>query len=557
MSHPLFEKHRNVLDSALKAIATRGYWTPYPEVPSGKIYGETANADARAAFEAMQGRPFQLDQPGTVGQVGQEISPYGFPLGITYPKPNAGALIAAAKAAMPAWRKAGIEARVGVCLEILARLNAQSFLMAYAAMHTTGQGFAMAFQAAGPHAQDRGLEATAYAYAEMTRTPALAQWEKAAGRGEPIRLTKTYTVVPRGIGLVIGVSTFPTWNGYPAIFADLAAGNPVIVKPHPAAILPLALTVRTARAVLAEAGFDPDLVLLAADDAAAPIAKDLALRPEVALIDYTGGQAFGDWLEKNARQATVFTEKAGVNTVVIDSTSDLNGMLQNLAFSLSLYSGQMCTTPKTIFIPKRGIAAESGPVSFDDVARGLAMAIDKLLADPARAVEILGCIQNKASLERIDRAARDGHVVLATRAIAHPNFAAATVQTPLLVHVEPSREAVYMSETFGPVTYLVPVETTEEALERAMRTHRTKGAITAAVYSTDPNVIEAAVDRAADAGVALSCNLTGGIYVNQAAAFSDFHATGCNPAANASLTDAAFVAPRFHVAQSRIPAGAA
>jgi acyl-CoA reductase-like NAD-dependent aldehyde dehydrogenase len=114
-----------------------------------------------------------------------------------------------------------------------------------------------------------------------------------------------------------------------------------------------------------------------------------------------------------------------------------------------------------------------------------------------------------------------------------------------------------MSETFGPVTFLVPVATTEEALARAMQTHTTKGAITAAVYSTDPKVIEAAVDRAAEAGVALSCNLTGGIYVNQAAAFSDFHATGCNPAANASLTDAAFVAPRFHVAQSRIPAGAA
>ena len=56
--------------------------------------------------------------------------------------------------------------------------------------------------------------------------------------------------------------------------------------------------------------------------------------------------------------------------------------------------------------------------------------------------------------------------------------------------------------------------------------------------------------------MSLSCNLTGGIYVNQSAAFSDYHASGCNPAANASLTDAAFVAPRFHVVQSRIPVAA-
>ena len=99
-------------------------------------------------------------------------------------------------------------------------------------------------------------------------------------------------------------------------------GNPVIVKPHPAAILPLAITVKVARETLKEAGFDPNLVLLAADEANAPITQELAKRPEVALIDYTGGPGFADWLEKNAGHATLFAEKAGVNTVVIESTGD-------------------------------------------------------------------------------------------------------------------------------------------------------------------------------------------------------------------------------------------
>ena len=58
-------------------------------------------------------------------------------------------------------------------------------------------------------------------------------------------------------------------------------------------------------------------------------------------------------------------------------------------------------------------------------------------------------------------------------------------------------------------------------------------------------------EAALDAGVALSENLTGGVFVNQSAAFSDFHATGANPAANASLSDAAFVANRFRVVQRR------
>ncbi|MFG1491302.1 phenylacetic acid degradation protein PaaN, partial [Oceanospirillum sp. HFRX-1_2] len=64
-------------------------------------------------------------------------------------------------------------------------------------------------------------------------------------------------------------------------------------------------------------------------------------------------------------------------------------------------------------------------------------------------------------------------------------------------------------------------------------------------------VLDQAEELAMDAKVALSVNLDGGVFVNQSAAFSDFHATGGNPAANASLTDTAFVSRRFVVVQSR------
>jgi hypothetical protein len=53
--------------------------------------------------------------------------------------------------------------------------------------------------------------------------------------------------------------------------------------------------------------------------------------------------------------------------------------------------------------------------------------------------------------------------------------------------------------------------------------------------------------------VALSINLTGGLYVNQSAAFSDYHGTGANPAATCCLTDTAFVASRFRVVTIRRP----
>ena len=46
--HPLFETHRETLEQALRAIESRAYHSAYPEVPSGKIYGETAKADGPA-----------------------------------------------------------------------------------------------------------------------------------------------------------------------------------------------------------------------------------------------------------------------------------------------------------------------------------------------------------------------------------------------------------------------------------------------------------------------------------------------------------------------------
>ncbi|MEM8665612.1 MAG: phenylacetic acid degradation protein PaaN, partial [Pseudomonadota bacterium] len=85
--------------------------------------------------------------------MGAEESPYGFPLGITYPAAPPQALIGLAKTAATRWAKAPVEARVGVAMEALARLNRDSFLIANAVMNTTGQSFVMAFQAGGPHAQ--------------------------------------------------------------------------------------------------------------------------------------------------------------------------------------------------------------------------------------------------------------------------------------------------------------------------------------------------------------------------------------------------------------------
>ncbi|MGH3502899.1 MAG: phenylacetic acid degradation protein PaaN [Nocardioidaceae bacterium] len=554
LADDLFARHHSLLDEAVAAAASRAYYSAFPESPSPRVYGDSAAAEGSAAFEALLGHDFPVATPGAEGVVATEKSPFGLPLDVRYPRvapSGVPALLEAARAGLVDWRDAGVEARVGVGLEVLKRLHARVFELAHAVMHTSGQAFVMAFQAGGANALDRALEAIAYAYTEMTRIPRSVVWEK-PGRKAPTRMEKTFTVVPRGVALVVGCNTFPTWNSWPGLFASLVTGNPVVVKPHPGACLPSAIAVQVCREVLAEAGFDPNLVTLAAEDPADGLAAVLAVRPEVRLVDFTGSSAFGTWLEDNARQAIVFTEKAGVNTIVVDSTDSFAAMCSNLAFSLSLYTGQMCTAPQNIYLPANGIDTDEGHKSVDDVVAGLDQALTGMVGDDARAVELLGGVVNAGVLERLSHVGEGGGTVaIASREVTHPSYADAVVRTPTVVTLDVADSATYEHECFGPVAYLIRTGSTDESIEVFRRTVTEHGAMTAAVYSTSEAVVEAMRSAALDAGVALSENLTGQVFVNQSAAFSDFHGTGANPAANSTFTDGAFVASRFRFVQSR------
>jgi len=305
---------------------------------------------------------------------------------------------------------------------------------------------------------------------------------------------------------------------------------------------------------MTEAGFDPNTVLLAVDSPDAPIAKELVMNPAVGMVDYTGGSSFGEWLEQNVTHALVFTEKAGVNSVVIDSAPDLKGVFRNLSVSLTMYSGQMCTTPQNVYIPAGGIDVGEEHVSFDEVAAGLSGAIGGLLSDDQRAGDILGSIKGGDIAGRIADAASSGEVLLDSRRVVHPTFPDAEVRSPIIVKVDAADRDAYMREMFGPVIYVVATADTEESLRLAKESAIAKGAITWLVYTTNEETMESAIDAAVDAGVSVAFNLAGGLYVNQSAAFSDFHVTGANPAGNASLTDPAFVAGRFRVIGVRISA---
>ena len=533
------------LEAAYAAQQSRTYFAAWPESP--RAYAEDGMAQGLSAFQSLLTQNFtELLQDGSQGWVGDEVSPYMMTgLGIQYPKFAPEVLIANAKSAQKVWSKTSADIRAAVLLDALDRVALRFFEIAYATMHTTGQSFMMSFQASGPHANDRALEVLSMAYHELNRFPSDVTWVKNMGKFD-LTLQKNYKAIPKGVALVVGCSTFPTWNTVPGLFGSLMTGNASIVKPHPKSVLPIAIVVAEMQKALIAAGLPASVVQLGVDTLDHPITKELAEDTAVKLIDYTGGSAFGDYIE-SLHGKTVFTEKAGVNSVILDSVADANAVFGNLAFAASLYSGQMCTAPQNIFVSAEGVKTAEGVLSYDDVVAGIANAVKGLAENPKMGAGTLGAIQNDITSTRVKsvEAAAGSSVALASMNIVNPEFPDARTASPTVIAVDAADVKSWKHECFGPIVFVVKTESAAHSLALTSDSASELGAITCSCYSTDNEFMTEVEDAMNEVFTPVSFNFTGAAFVNQHAAFSDFHVTGGNPSGNASFTDSQYVNRRF------------
>lgn len=550
----LIALHHATLSAAVAAVNSRAAFSGFigrePSGPSG--------AAAEEIFAAILDSPLEIaGNLGTYTSQSDEVSPWTrLPLGVSYPRAEAAPLLERSRGAQTGWSTLTVDERAAVCIEMTERMFAANQVLGLAAMHTTGQGRGMSLSGSGTNALDRGLEAIAAAWQILSRVPSSATWEQTFGT-ELVSLQKSYRIVPLGPALVVACASFPAWNVYPAVFANLMAGNPVIVKPHPSSVLQMALAVRIMRETLLEVGADADAVQLAVDSAADPITSVLATDPAVRIVDFTGSPGYGSWIEQNARQARVYTETAGLNSIVLDSFTDTSGAFRAIAGAISLFSAQMCTAPQNIYIPDSGVNTPDGVLTAEEVEQHLVAAVEAILQSPRRAAAVLGTIQAERTIEEIAALTEALHtraqVLSVPRSWEAPNYPDARTSTPLIARVVPEDEDLFTHECFGPVVFLIRVPDARTALRRASEDAARHGAITAFLYSTDEDLIADAEDAFAAAGASLTINVTGAMPINFSAAFSDFHVSGLNPAGTATLTDESFIAGRFRVVQSRRP----
>src|SRR6188474_3467341 len=113
----LFEKHKELIERAIKANHERAYYAAFPELP--KAYAEDAMAKGQEQYKSYLNKNFPLLLQNAADKwEGEEISPYTQEaLGVKYPVYNVEDLIGKAKSGAASWKKISAQERAGILVE--------------------------------------------------------------------------------------------------------------------------------------------------------------------------------------------------------------------------------------------------------------------------------------------------------------------------------------------------------------------------------------------------------------------------------------------------------
>jgi RHH-type proline utilization regulon transcriptional repressor/proline dehydrogenase/delta 1-pyrroline-5-carboxylate dehydrogenase len=311
-------------------------------------------------------------------------------------------------------------------------------------------------------------------------------------------------VRPRGPATVISPWNFPLSIPCGLVSAALVMGNPVLFKPaeqSPACGWELAR-------LLLEAGVDEDA--LAFLPAGGELGRWLVAEPRIATIAFTGSVAVGLEIQRRAHATEgqrqikrIVAELGGKNCILVDSDVDLDEAVPGVVRSAFDYAGQKCSAAARTMVHER-IA--------DRFAERLAGAVEILRVGPADdfATEVPALIDADAvaKFQRYAAECRGAEVARAEPAPG-PQYV-----PPLLVDAGrlPADTAVVRDEIFGP---LLTVERVRDLDEAADRVRDLPQALTAGIFSRQPDRIEALIDRLPAGIVYVDRAITGAIVGRQ------------------------------------------
>ncbi|MFC0523267.1 L-glutamate gamma-semialdehyde dehydrogenase [Pontibacillus salicampi] len=296
-----------------------------------------------------------------------------------------------------------------------------------------------------------------------------------------------YIYTPSGIAVVI-----PPWNLAFAIMAGttvapLITGNTVLMKPASNSPVIAAKFVE----VLEEAGL-PKGVLNFVPGSGREVGDYLVEHPKTALITFTGSRDVGvSIMEKAAKIQpgqthikNVIAEMGGKDTVVVDSSANLDTAVDAVITSAYGFSGQKCSSGSRV------VALED---VYDELLERVAERTKELSVGNASESNVfMGPVVDQSAFDKImsymDIGKEEGRLVAGGTGDDSKGY---FIQPTIFADLDPNSR-MQQEEIFGPVVGFTKAKTFDEALEIA---NNTEYGLTGAVISdTREHLEQAAVD---------------------------------------------------------------
>jgi len=262
---------------------------------------------------------------------------------------------------------------------------------------------------------------------------------------------------PLGLVGTITAFNFPvavwSWN------TSLASicGNVSIWKPSPKTPL-CGLAVQK---IVNEAVADLDLPTFACliNDGSNELAKQFVDDRRIDLISFTGSSAVGRQVGVQVanRMGKVLLELGGNNAIIVDEHANMELVVPAVVFGAVGTAGQRCTTTRRVIVHESRL---------DELKEGLVKAYEQVrIGDPLDPKTLMGPLIDEAAIGRVEAAIEavreaGGEVLCGGERIDGPgNF-----MTPAIAVAHNDWDIV-QTETFGPLLYLLPYKTLDEAIE--------------------------------------------------------------------------------------------
>jgi len=261
---------------------------------------------------------------------------------------------------------------------------------------------------------------------------------------------------PLGVVGVISAFNFPvavwSWNAFLAAIA----GNVTVWKPSPKTPLTAIAVQKLCNGVLERAGLPGIFQLF---NAATP---ELAIRfvddRRVDLVSFTGSTEVGRDVGVRVAQrlGKVLLELGGNNAIIVDEQANLDLAIPSIAFGAVGTAGQRCTSTRRVFVHESRLA---------DLERRLTAAYRQVrIGDPLADGTLMGPLIDEAAVQRFEGAvaaatANGGRLLCGGRRLEGPGH----FVEPTIVVARADWEIV-KTETFGPILYLIPVKSLDEAI---------------------------------------------------------------------------------------------